>query len=241
MKHATIYARHSPRPDSKNCDSCEKQEDRCAAYCGDNGIQQNGVYRDEAISGGVLDRPGLSQAIRNLQPGWILLVDRPDRLSRELLDTLLIRRQVTEKKAEIVFADGSPTGVGSPEEVFFANILAALAAYERARIIHRCKEGKKRSRKEGKFCGGKLKIGWKMDEGGRVVRCLEERKAIIGICLWAARGESSVEIADVLNNSRCYGLCRGKPWSARTIRKIISRESFWAAGNGDLSLEPTHP
>lgn len=240
MKNAIIYTRFSPRPDSKNCDSCRKQRDRCEAYCVDNGYNTFPSYNDKATSGGVLNRPQLTAAINRLKKGWVLLVDRPDRLSRDLLDTLLIRRQVAEKGAEIAFADGSPSGVGSPEEVFFSNVMAALAAYERDRIIHRCNKGKEKGRKEGKFCGGKLKIGWMIGLEGRVTRCLAERSMIIRICKWANEGETSEQVRHTLSTMN-YSLCRGQPWSARTIRKIIARESYWAGPSGDRSLEPTTP
>lgn len=241
MKNAIIYTRYSPRPNAGECDSCDKQKARCRKYCDNAGFILPVTWKDEAVSGGILERYGLSRAIHQLQPGWVLVVDRPDRLSRDLFDTLLIRRQVEAKGATIEFADGSPSGAGSPEEIFFANVMAALAAYERDRIVHRCKVGKKKSRKEGKFCGGRLKIGWMMDpkNPGKVIRCEIERKAIIHACLASRCGRTSEEIAEKLNN--CCIPCRGERWSARTVRKIIARESFWVEPSGDMPLEPTHP
>ena len=240
MKQAIIYTRFSPRPDAENCDSCEKQEERCLAYCHEKVYSVHEVFKDRAVSGGVINRPDLARALSHLKEGCVLIVDRPDRLSRELLDTLLIRKQVESVRATIEFADGSPSGVGSPEEVFFSNVMAALAAYERDRIVHRCKEGKKKSRKEGKFCGGKLKIGWKKDpeNPGKVMRCEVERLAIIHACR-IGKLHTSEFIAQKLTTE--FGLCRGEPWSSRTVRKIIARESFWAGPNGNFLREPTHP
>lgn len=240
-KQAIIYTRFSPRPNAKGCDSCERQEERCILYCGRKDYKIVGSEFDEAVSGSIFPRPGLSQAILLLKSGMIFVVDSSDRLARDMLVNLTIRHQVEQAGATIEFADGSPADT-TPEGKLFQNILAAFAAYERDRIRLRTKNGLDRKRKNGERTTGKIPIGWQQDPENpkQLVRCEQEKSAILWACTYSRTGFTSEEIAQRLTDE--IGPCRGKPWSARTVRKIIKREAYWACPmNGDLSLEPTHP
>ncbi|KKL81059.1 hypothetical protein LCGC14_1998600, partial [marine sediment metagenome] len=95
-KQAVIYSRFSPRPNAKGCDSCEKQEERCFILLDRKEYACHKRLRDEAVSGGILNRPGLLAALRLLKPGWILVVDSSDRLARNMLVNLTIRQQVAD-------------------------------------------------------------------------------------------------------------------------------------------------
>ena len=240
-KQAVVYTRFSPRPNAKDCDSCEKQAERCLAYLRvENGTGIR-VFEDKDISGGTLHRPGLIAAIKHLRPGDVLVVDSSDRLARDMLINLTIRAQVEQAGATIEYANGSPSE-DTPEGRRFQNMLAAFAAYERDRIRLRTKLGLEKKRKNGERTTGKIPIGWKLDPENpkRLVVCKQEREAIIAACVRRKAGLSSEEVAEEL--TRVIGPCRGKSWSARTVRKIIKRHSYWACPiSGDPSLEPTHP
>lgn len=240
-KQAIIYTRFSPRPNARECDSCEKQEERCRAYCKRQGYESDAAWMaDEAVSGGLLNRPGLMEAINRLKPNNILVVDSSDRLARDMLVNLTIRHQVEQAGATIEFADGSPADT-TPEGKLFQNVLAAFAAYERDRIRLRTKNGLEKKRKNGERTTGKIPIGWNEDpeDPKRLVRCEQERRAIIQMCSLRYK-MTSEQIALELTNS--LGFCRGRPWSARTVRKLIKRHAHWADPiDGNPSLEPTHP
>ena len=223
-EHAIIYCRFSPRPNVKDCDSCEKQAERCIAYwrAKDYG-PCTAIYMDKDVSGGDLSRPRLNAAIEALKPGSVLLVDSSDRLARDLLVNLTIRQRVADAGATIEYANGSPAGT-TPELRLMENILAAFSAYERDRIRLRTKQGLDRKRKNGERTTGKITIGDMIDPKNpkRLVRCEQERKAIIKACNYKAQGFASKYIAERLTDE--IGFCRGKPWSPRTVRKIIARE-----------------
>ena len=232
MKQAIIYCRFSPRPDAKESKSNEKQGERCRKYCKRRGYKilgegidnRFGIFSDKAISGKTLGRPGLTAAINYLEPGMVLVVDTRDRLARDMLVSLTIHQQVREKGATIEIADGSPSRE-TPEGNLMANILDAFAQYERESFARRTKAGLAKKKKEGVWLG-KPPIGWKLDgETKQLMKCPEEQKAIEYILNMDKYGDKSSKIADILNHKMGFLLsCRGKPWSARTIRKIIARE-----------------
>ncbi len=242
MKTAIIYTRFSPRPNAAECDSCEKQVERCGQYCNNRKLHSDGegipIFSDEAVSGSVLNRPGLRAAIEALEPGMVLIVDSSDRLARDMLVNLTIRQQVADAGATIEFADGSPCD-DTPEGKLFQNILAAFSAYERDRIRLRTKQGLARKRENGERTTSKIPIGWQLDpdDPKRLVKHHRELNAIKRMCCLKSSGYSSKAIAGNL-----HGSCRGRPWSARTVRKMLKKHAYWACPvSGDLKLEPKHP
>ncbi len=169
-----------------------------------------------------------------------MVIDRPDRLARDMLVALTISARVQAEGGSIEYADGSPSG-STPEEEFCANIMMAMAQYERERIRKWSKDAARKKQLECKRVG-RLAIGWMLDpeDDTKVVRCVSERNAIITACRFRQEGHSWKNIAKDITMHDC--LCRGRPWSARTLRRVVPREMFWACPKfGDLSLEPTTP
>ena len=238
---AIIYTRFSPRPNAKECTSSEKQANRCKAYCRQKGYIWMALYQDEKISGSVFSRPRLTAALTALKPGMVLVVDSSDRLARDMGVYYAILNEIEKADATIEFANGQPCE-DTPEGKLIQGVFALLSAYERDRIRLRTKNGLAKKRENGERTTGKIPIGWMIDpeDPKRLVVCVHERDAIIRACYGASEGWTSGKIAVDLNCGQ-YGCCRLKPWSPRTIRKLIKRHSFWAGPDGDLSLEPKHP
>ncbi len=242
MRQGIIVTRFSDRPDANDCNSHEKQLERCREYCEKNDIvvAPTSIYHDKAVSGAKLKRPELEAAIDAIAPGYVMVIDRADRLARDMLVALTIRARVRAEGGTIEYADGSPAG-DTPEEEFCANMFMAMAQYERARIS---KWSRDAARRKALKCvrTGQIAIGWMLDpeDSTKVVRCKQERDATIEACQLHYDGFFWSNIAE--NLTRKFGYCRGKPWSARTIRRIVPRERYWACPHeGNLSLEPTTP
>lgn len=231
MKHAIIYCRFSPRPNAVECRSNEKQEERCRTYCASKGYTPVAVYHDSAVSGKLMERPGLKAALAAVCEGRVLVVDTSDRLARDMLVSLTIRHQVNRLGATIEVADGSPQ-TDTPEGELFANILAAFAAYERSRFARRTKAGLAKKKARGEHLG-RIPIGWKVDPASKqLVHDENEQKAIakaVALKKLSYRAEgvegtvgvrlSSEKIAQEITDE--FGPVRGRPWSARTIRRVL--------------------
>jgi DNA invertase Pin-like site-specific DNA recombinase len=163
----------------------------------------------------------LSLAIEALGPGMVFVVDRIDRLARDMLVGLTLRHQIEKTGATIEFADGSPND-STPEGKLFSNILAAFAAFERDRIAARTSAGLKRKQAAGEYLG-RPPVGYRVDpETKRLVRHEGEQRAMMAaIKLSRDEGRNNSEfIAGCLN--RTHGSLRGRPWSPRTVRKILA-------------------
>jgi site-specific DNA recombinase len=225
---AIIYTRFSPRPNAAECESNEKQASRCVAYCNKNDYEIVGAYDDRAVSGATPWhlRHGLSTAIGCISPGTVLIVDRNDRLARDMLVALTIHREVEDRGGTIEFADGSPLRA-TPEGKLFQNILSAFANFEREKFAERTKAGMAKKKASGVHCG-RPPYGYRIsaaDDGKKLVEDVMEQSTISCIRDMHIHGYNSERIAYELRGylHSQAGLCRGKPWSARTIRRIISR------------------
>ncbi len=227
---AIIYTRFSPRPNAKDCDSNQKQYDRCSEFAKANGHIVLKSFSDNAVSGGDLDRPALEKMLdflrrQNAKDRIVVIVDCVDRLARDLLVNLTIRQQIEKANGELIFADGSLCGT-SPEARFFVNMMAAVAAYERDRICHRTSRGIKKRQANGEHFG-KVPIGYKRDpeNGTKLLTCAMERRAIACARRYSEDGHESQNIADIITTK--LGLFRGTRWKARTVRKMIKKTHKW--------------
>jgi site-specific DNA recombinase len=221
IKQAIIYCRFSPRPDAETSTSNEKQEERCRAYCARLGYEIVSVSYDRDISGAVLTRPGLSEVIDALAPGMVLVVDTGDRLARDMLIELTIRHYVENEGCTIEYADGTPN-CSTPEGKLFRGILSAFSQYDRERFAARTKAGLKKKRDKGEW-HGRPPIGFRYDK--KTKKLIEnpiEKEAVSYIKNSSQIGYSSQLIANKATS--LYGNFRGKPWSARTVRKILASQ-----------------
>lgn len=218
MKQAILYMRFSPRPDAGTSQSNEKQEDRCRVYCQRQSYEVAGVFADANISGKLLSRPGLSDALAALRPGMVLVVDTADRLARDMLVALTLHHQIEQRGAQVEAADGSPSRA-TPEGKLFANILAAFAQYERERFARRTKAGLARKRAQGVHVG-RIPVGYRLETTTKKLIPDEwEQQAMERAKQLTAERVKSPEIAVML--TREFGPFRGRPWHARTVRKFL--------------------
>jgi DNA invertase Pin-like site-specific DNA recombinase len=217
-KRAIIYTRFSPRPDAETSQSCEKQEERCRAYCERMGYQVMGVCADKDITGGILDRPKLRKAIQFLRPGWVLVIDAGDRLARDMLVELTIHAEVERAECAIEYADGSPTR-STPEGNLFRNMMGAFAQYERERVVLRTKRGLKKKRDNGEW-QGKPPIGYQYDKRSKTL--IEHPGEQIALAYLRQLPDEMNSVTKAKWVTSKHGPIRGKPWSARTVRKILA-------------------
>jgi DNA invertase Pin-like site-specific DNA recombinase len=223
MKQAIIYCRFSPRPDADTSKSNDQQNTRCCDYCYHKKYDVIARYNDEAVSGKQLHRPQLSALLASLRntPGAVVVCDTADRLARDMLVMLTIRHQIEQVGCTLEFADGT-ADFSTPEGELFANILSAFAQYERCKFSRRTKAGLAKKKANGEYLG-RPPLGYQVvnkhltEHPGEMMVLRAIRTFSIEYPL-----ASSQYIAEEI--TRVWGDCRGSPWSARTIRKILAKE-----------------
>src|SRR6516225_2755400 len=106
------------------------------------------VY-SEKVSGAVTDRKALAKAIAALQSGDTLLVCRLDRLARSTRDLLNVLATVSDRGAGFRSLADPMIDTTSAHGKLIIAVLGALAEFERAMILSRTDEGRRRAQARG--------------------------------------------------------------------------------------------
>src|SRR5947209_2470213 len=134
MPKSVIYCRVSSDRQVKEGHGLDGQELRCRKYAEQHGYEVVAVFRDEGVSGGIIDREGMQQMLdfldaRAKKEEYVVLIDDIKRLARDLIGHFTLRKALQARGARLEspshkFGDG-------PEEIFVESIMAATAELER--------------------------------------------------------------------------------------------------------------
>lgn len=151
-----LYIRVSSQEQADEGYSIGEQTERLKKYAEAMNWTIYKIYVDPGYSGGNMDRPGLSEMIRDVEAGEIdtVVVYKLDRLSRSQFDTLyLIEKVFLVNNTDFIsmtenFATNTPLGRA------MIGFLAVFAQLEKDKINERTIMGKEARAKEGKWGGG---------------------------------------------------------------------------------------
>ncbi len=226
MPHAVIYARFSPRPTPEECDSVEKQLERCRAYCSGHGYTVVAEHFDKDLSGGRADnRPGLQKAIKAAcERAAILVVYSLSRLARCTKDAIDLAERLNGAGADLAVIQES-VNTRSPMGRFIFTLFSGLAQLEREQIAERTSSAMLRHQAKGRRMTrpDRCPYGWCPDpaDPSRLVKDAEEQATIGRIRQERKRGCGLREIGRRLDLAGIT--CRGRQWTHTTIRAILRR------------------
>ncbi|TCG09274.1 DNA resolvase [Paraburkholderia steynii] len=110
------------------------------------------LFHDHGVSGSIFRRPGLDDALTQLEPGDTLVVWRLDRLGRSL--TKLVELIEALESRGIRFRSLTESiDTTSCSGTFIFHMMAALAQFERTLISERTRSGMKAARERGRRIG----------------------------------------------------------------------------------------
>jgi DNA invertase Pin-like site-specific DNA recombinase len=237
MIQAVIYARFSPRPNPGDCDSVEKQLERCKGYCNAHGYTVIAERDDKDLSGGRADnRKGLQEALDlACQRKAVLVVYALSRLARNTRDALDIMERLNAAGADLAVIQES-LNTRSPMGRFLFTFFSGLATLEREQIQERTSQAMRHYQSQGRRMGrlDRCPYGYHVDPAGptvegkdgqeRPARMAEdpaEQATIARIRQLRAEGLGLRRIARALDAA---GLdCRGRRWCHSTVKAILSR------------------
>ena len=153
-----------------------------------------------AESGNLRERAGFRLALDAIGAGEIgrLYVFSIDRLGRNLLELLLFLRELEDHAVECWEAQG---GRRLRWDDFLVQIEGAVASKERQEIVRRGQDGLRRAILAGKFSGGIIAYGYRLNPVSKQLEIDPEESAVVRLIFDGTVGErlSTVEIADRLN------------------------------------------
>jgi DNA invertase Pin-like site-specific DNA recombinase len=188
-------------------------------------------WRVEQISGKapLAKRLRLARAIRDVKElgAGKLLVWRRDRFVRgDVITVAVIERAIQDHGGELWATDGLSNG-DSPDARLLRRILDAVNAYELEMISLRTALAAAARTRQGVYGGGRAPFGQRR-EGGLLVADEQEQRIVEMVRTMRSTGLRSTAIAGLLNAD--HVACRGSKWHAKTVRRILARQS--RAGGG---------
>ncbi len=232
-KSAVIYARVSSVK-QKEGENVQSQISALIDYADKNGysIPNGWIFKDEGLSGSILQRPALESLREVVQEGFVdaVLVYSPDRLSRKYAYQLLLEIEFQKQGVELIFLN-TPRAA-SPEEQLSLHFKSIFAEYERAQIIERCRRGRSYRAKQGSVSViPTAPIGYDyvsksatslpqyiVNKDSQTVKkifsyYIEERFSISKIC-------RELEVEGILSPKG------RKKWCSTTVRDILKNEAY---------------
>ncbi len=156
------------------------------------------IFIDEE-SGSKIERKGLTELLSFVRFGDVVVVWRLDRLSRRLMDMLLLVSDLNTQGVSLVSCT-QQIDTATPNGKLYMHLFGTLAEWERDQLIERTNAGLAAARARGRI-GGRKKILNEKEES-LVLRAYESKQ---------------YTIAEVC------GMVKGKPISKDTLRRIVMR------------------
>jgi len=205
-------------------DGLPRQRDAVQRFARAKGLQVVQEFSDEGVSGTkeLEGRAGLAALLDFLESDGvrIVLIERADRLARDLVVGEVILGRFRSLGVQVVAADsGTELTVGDddPTRKLIRQVLGAVAEYDKAVTVLKLRAARERVRRTRGRCEGRKPFG---DRAGEVQVLLLIRELHRKPRGGARR--SYAEIADELNQ-RGMPTRTGKPWSRGVVWALLKR------------------
>jgi len=206
-------------------DGFPRQRETIERYARGAGFELVGEYRDEGVSGAkdLDDREGLSELLARIRSNGVrvVLVERADRLARDLIVGELILNQLRGLGVKVIAADSGTeltAGDDDPTRTLIRQVLGAVAQFEKAVIVSKLKAARTRKRRTTGRCEGRKPYGTRAGEADVVALIYRMRRK--------PRGGERLSFASIAArlNAEGHPTRTGKSWAAETVRQIAMRK-----------------
>lgn len=197
-------------------DGFTRQREAIERYAAAHDIEIVEWFEERGVSGKTEweERPAWSEMIGRLNGVRTILVEKLDRLARELFIQEYILRDLGKREVTLLTADDQDTTENDPTRVLFRQILGAIAQYDRTMIVQKLRGARNRkSRESGRRIEGQKAYGVTADEREVIALMRSQRE----------EGATYDSIADALNHAG-FKPRRGAQWYGNTVNKILKAQ-----------------
>lgn len=221
---AVIYARYSPGPNQRD-ESIEGQVRECKEIAKKHGLMVIHEYVDKRMSGTNDERPDFQRMLRDADRGLfdVVITWKNDRFARNRYDSAIYKQRLKRNGVKILYAkEHIPDG---PEGIILESMLEGMAEYYSANLSQNIRRGQRENALEGKFIGGSIPLGYKLDAEKRFILDHEKAPLVLEIFERYTAGEAVVDICNDLN-SRGYTTSRGGNFNRSSLHRILANEKY---------------
>ncbi|WEG14195.1 recombinase family protein [Pullulanibacillus sp. KACC 23026] len=223
-----VYARVSTEEQAKKGFSLQDQVKECRKKAQSNDVLE---YIDEGISGEILDRPALTKLRNDVKEGLITKVVclDPDRLSRKLMNQLIITDEFDKRGVDLVFVNGEYAK--TPEGNLFYSMRGAIAEFEKSKINERMSRGRREKARQGKVLRDFKIYGYSYDKETAKIIINESEAEIVRLIFDLflnpnGRVKGINGIANYLTDKRIPTKTGKSTWHRQVVRQILMNEAY---------------
>ena len=204
--------------------SLDDQRTRITGAAMTNGWGVDRIYSDEGVSGStpLAERPEGGKLVRALQPGDVVIAAKMDRLFRSAQDALNTVDKFKRAGVKLILVDmgTDPVTENGVSKMLFT-VLAAMAEFEKGRILERMADGRKGKKAKGGHTGGQAPYGYRVEGLGRDAVLVEEpgEQAVIRRAKELIAGSSLRGVVRVLADEGFVSRS-GAPFQATQIMRM---------------------
>ncbi len=223
MKNAVIYARFSSH--AQNEQSIEGQLKECYAFAERSGLRIVHEYIDRALTGTTDKRPEFLQMIEDSKrKGFqFVVVYQLDRFARNRYDSATYKAKLKKNGVRVLSAKENITDDASG--ILIEGVLESMAEYYSAELSQKIKRGIAISASKCKFFGGKVPLGYKIDEKKDYVIDEDTAPIVKRMFEMLASGYNYAQIARYLNE-RGIPTSTGGKWGKNSFNSIFSNRRY---------------
>ncbi|WP_412675224.1 recombinase family protein [Bacillus atrophaeus] len=224
-----IYVRVSTEEQAIKGSSIDSQIEACIKKAGVKDVLK---YADEGFSGEIMERPALNRLREDARKGLIteVICYDPDRLSRKLMNQLIIDDELRKQNIPLTFVNGEYAN--SPEGQLFFAMRGAISEFEKAKIKERTSGGRLQKMKKGMIIKDSGLLGFQFIKDKRTLEIHEDEAKIVRMIFDYFTDHNSPFFARV--NGIAFHLTElgiktkkgGKVWHRQVVRQILMNPAY---------------
>jgi DNA invertase Pin-like site-specific DNA recombinase len=227
MDNVIAYCRVST-DNQKEEGTVELQENAIKEYCKLKGLNLIRLFKDEGISGGLENRPALSELFSFLEKEKnikAVVIWKLDRLARDLYIQEYSIKRLEALNVKLISTKEPDLDSSDPMRKAFRQFMGIVSELEKAFITMRLSGGRINKARKGGYAGGGVALGYlsKDKELNKTDLEVETVKRIFN--LKKHKRFSINQIARTLN-SECAKTKKGGKWYASTVSYILKNPIY---------------
>ena len=206
----------------------EIQKSALSEYGRNSGLELLRTFSDEGVSGGLEDRPALSELFSYLEENPEIdgvLIYKLDRLARDLYIQEHLIKKLEGLNKKLISIKEPNLESSDPMRKAFRQFMGIVSELEKAFITMRLKDGRKRKASHGGYAGGSTALGYRSKE--KELKIDPEQSETVRTIFRMKRYQrkSLGEIARDLND-RGIPTARGGKWYPGTVKYILDNPIY---------------
>lgn len=237
------YIRVSTLTQAQNGLGLRTQENAIIDYCKNYNLNLVKVFRDEGISGTIVNREGLTELLSSLNPNMVkrIVVMNTSRLWRSDTVKVLVQRELKKQDADVLSIEQSNYSIYTkdPNDFLINGIMELLDQYERMSIALKLSKGRRTKVKSGVKACGTAPIGYLWNTAR--IEIDEKNSRVVQMIFSKYLELRSVDKVIQLLDLQEIRTSRGNRFSKQAIIDILKNDFYKGRiRHGDLVVDGNH-